>query len=114
VSAVSRVLGEKPGVRVSVATRQRIHDAAKELNYRPNFTARALKSSRTHAVGLVVPGVTNAIFAELMRGVEEEASSKNYMVLIASTERPPEGDEWIPRLRGRAESTGCSCSSATT
>ena len=108
MSAVSRVLGEKPGVRVRVrvATRQRIHDAAKELNYRPNFTARALKSSRTHAVGLVVPGVTNAIFAELMRGVEEEASSKNYMVLIASTERPPEGDEWIPRLMGEGRVDG--------
>ncbi|MBH0097822.1 LacI family DNA-binding transcriptional regulator [Salinibacterium sp. NSLL150] len=106
VSAVSRVLSEKPGVRVSVATRQRIHDAAKELNYRPNFTARALKSSRTHAVGLVVPGVTNAIFAELMRGVEEEARTKDYMVLIASTERLPEGEESIPRLMGEGRVDG--------
>lgn len=106
VSAVSRVLSDKPGVRVSVATRQRIHDAAKELNYRPNFTARALKSSRTHAVGLVVPGVTNAIFSELMRGVEEEARAKDYMVLIASTERLPEGEESIPRLMGEGRVDG--------
>lgn len=106
ISAVSRVLSDKPGVRVSVATRQRIHDAAKELNYRPNFTARALKSSRTHAVGLVVPGVTNAIFSELMRGVEEEARAKDYMVLIASTERLPEGEESIPRLMGEGRVDG--------
>lgn len=106
VSAVSRVLSEKPGVRVSAATRQRIHDAARDLNYRPNFTARALKSSRTHAVGLVVPGVTNAIFAEMMRGVEEEANSKDYMVLIASTERLPAGEESIPRLMGEGRVDG--------
>lgn len=106
VSAVSRVLGDKPGVRVSVATRQRIHDAAQELNYRPNFTARALKSSRTHAVGLVVPGVTNAIFSELMRGVEEEAGREGYMVLIASTEWLPDGEESIPRLMGEGRVDG--------
>ena len=63
VSAVSRVLRDAPSTRVSAETRQRIQDAARELGYRPNFAARALKSARTNVIGLVVPVVTNAIFS---------------------------------------------------
>jgi LacI family transcriptional regulator len=74
VSAVSRVLSNAPSSRVSRSTRQRIEDAARELDYHPNFAARALKFSRTNAVALIVPDLTNAIFSELMRGVEEEAA----------------------------------------
>jgi len=45
ISAVSRVLSDAPDSRVSAATRQRIVDAARELQYRPNFAGRALKSA---------------------------------------------------------------------
>jgi LacI family transcriptional regulator len=106
VSAVSRVLSDAPSARVSAQTRQRIHDAAKELDYRPNFAARALKFSRTNVVGLVVPDLTNAIFTELMRGAEEEALRRGYMVLIARAEGMPEGEESIPRLIGEGRVDG--------
>ncbi len=86
VSAVSRVLSNAPSSRVSSATRQRIEDAARELDYHPNFAARALKFSRTNVVALVVPDLTNAIFSELMRGVEEAAAELGYMVLLARAE----------------------------
>lgn len=86
VSAVSRVLSNAPSSRVSGPTRQRIEDAARELNYHPNFAARALKFSRTNVVALVVPDLTNAIFSELMRGVEEAAAELGYMVLLARAE----------------------------
>ena len=86
ISAVSRVLSNAPSSRVSTATRQRIEDAARELNYHPNFAARALKFSRTNVVALVVPDLTNAIFSELMRGVEEAAADLGYMVLLARAE----------------------------
>lgn len=106
VSAVSRVLSDAPSARVSDATRQRIHEAAQELGYRPNFAARALKFARTNVVGLVVPDLTNAIFAELMRGVEEEAHRRGYMVLVARVEGMPEGEESIPRLIGEGRVDG--------
>jgi LacI family transcriptional regulator len=86
ISAVSRVLSNAPSSRVSGATRQRIEEAARELNYHPNFAARALKFSRTNVVALVVPDLTNSIFSELMRGVEEAAADLGYMVLLARTE----------------------------
>lgn len=105
VSAVSRVLSDAPAARVSVATRQRILDAAHQLGYRPNFAARALKSSRTDVIGLVVPDLTNAIFTELMRGVEDEALGRQYLVLLAREETMP-GLEWIDRLVGEGRVDG--------
>ena len=106
VSAVSRVLRDAPSARVSDETRQRIHQAARELGYRPNFAARALKFARTNVVGLIVPDLTNAIFTELMRGVEEEAHRRGYMVLLARAEGMPEGEETIPRLIGEGRVDG--------
>ncbi|KRB36812.1 LacI family DNA-binding transcriptional regulator [Microbacterium sp. Root180] len=106
VSAVSRVLSDAPSARVSEGTRQRIHEAAAELGYRPNFAARALKFARTNVVGLVVPDLTNAIFTELMRGVEDEAHRRGYMVLLARAEEMLEDEEPIPRLIGEGRVDG--------
>ena len=106
VSAVSRVLSDAPSARVSDETRRRIHDAAQELGYRPNFAARALKFARTNVVGLIVPDLTNAIFTELMRGVEDEAHRRGYMVLLARAEGMAEGEEPIPRLIGEGRVDG--------
>ena len=106
ISAVSRVLSNAPSARVSAATRQRIRDAAHELDYRPNFAARALKFARTNVIALVVPDLTNAIFTELMRGVEEEAARRGYMVLLARAEGMPEGEESIPALIGEGRVDG--------
>ncbi len=106
VSAVSRVLSSAPNSRVSSATRQRIEDAARDLNYHPNFAARALKFSRTNVVALVVPDVTNAIFAELMRGVEEKAAELGYMVLLARAESMQSTAGTIAKLVGEGRVDG--------
>lgn len=106
ISAVSRVLSGSPSARVSAATRARITDAARDLGYRPNFTARALKSSRTQVLALVVPDVTNAIFSELMRGVEDEARRQGYMVLLARLEGLPTGEDSISMLIGEGRVDG--------
>ena len=106
ISAVSRVLSGAPSARVSEQTRTRIHEAARELDYRPNFAARALKFAHTNVVGLIVPDVTNAIFAELLRGVEDEAHQRGYMVLLARTEGIAEDQESIPRLIGEGRVDG--------
>jgi LacI family transcriptional regulator len=106
ISAVSRVLSNAPSARVSGETRKRIQDAALELNYRPNFAARALKFARTNVVALVVPDLTNAIFTELMRGVEAQAHEFGYMVLLARAESIQPGGETIERLIGEGRVDG--------
>ncbi|WP_353827756.1 LacI family DNA-binding transcriptional regulator [Agromyces sp. SYSU T0242] len=106
VSAVSRVLSNAPDARVSEQTRQRIFDAAKELDYRPNFAARALKFSRTNVIAVVVPDLTNAMFSELMSGVEEEGNRRGYMVLLARAENLTSEPDAIPRLIGEGRVDG--------
>ena len=106
ISAVSRVLSNAPSSRVSGATRQRIEDAARELNYHPNFAARALKFSRTNVVALVVPDLTNAIFSELMRGVEEAAAELGYMVLLARAESMQPAAATMAKLVGEGRVDG--------
>ena len=98
ISAVSRVLTDAPGARVSPQTRERIKAAATELNYRPNFAGRALRSSRTNVIALVAPDLTNAFLTELMLGVEEEVARLGYMLLLGRSEDLQPGGEMISRL----------------
>jgi LacI family transcriptional regulator len=106
ISAVSRVLSNAPSARVSVDTRSRIEEAARTLGYRPNFAARALRFSRSNVVALIVPDLTNAVFSELMRGVEDEATERGYLVLLARAERLQSGDDVLRRLVGEGRVDG--------
>lgn len=106
ISAVSRVLSNAPSARVSEATRERILAAAKELQYRPNFAGRALKSARTQVIGLVVPDLTNALFTELMHGAEDEAAAHQYTVLLGRADDVCPCGEVIARLIGEGRVDG--------
>ncbi len=106
VSVASRVLSNAADTRVSDATRLRIEDAARTLDYRPNFAARALRSARTNIIALIVPDLTNAIFTELMEGVEETALSRSYTVLLARAEDMQPGGVTFQRLVGERRVDG--------
>lgn len=106
VSAVSRVLSNAPDARVGDETRERIVRAAEELAYRPNHAARALKLSRTNVVALIVPDLTNALFTELMRGVDDEAARHGYTVMLARAERIEEDPEALRRMIGEGRVDG--------
>ncbi|WP_105565732.1 LacI family DNA-binding transcriptional regulator [Microbacterium halophytorum] len=106
VSAVSRVLSNAPDARVGDETRERILRAAEELSYRPNHAARALKLSRTNVVALIVPDLTNALFTELMRGVDDEAARHGYTVMLARAERIEEDPEALRRMIGEGRVDG--------
>lgn len=105
-SVASRVLSKANDARVGTETRQRIEDAARELDYRPNYAARALRAQRTGIVSCIVPDLTNAVFAELTRGVEEAAREHGLMVLLSRSEGMPELDESLARLLGEGRVDG--------
>lgn len=73
-ATVSRVLGGSDH-KVSAATSRRVRNAAKKLGYRVNPIARALRSSSTGSVGMVVPGITNPFFIELVDQVEQRLAA---------------------------------------
>lgn len=97
-STVSRALSQKSCV--SPETRERILQAAKELNYTPNVIAKSLKMGRTNTVALIVPSIRNHIFPEIASGVEDEARKNGITVILCNTDENVEVEkEYITKLR---------------
>jgi LacI family transcriptional regulator len=107
VPLVSRVLNNDPQVRLREETRERVLRIAEQLNYTANYAGRALRLSRTGTLGLLVPDVNNAIFAELLRGVEDAADESDYIVLLGSADRVRPGSDLLRRLVGEGRVDGC-------
>lgn len=70
VSTVSRVLNSKPDVSPSV--RAAVLEAVRSSNYVPNNSARDLVKVTSDAVGLVVRGVSNPFFTDIIKAIERE------------------------------------------
>lgn len=71
---------------VTQETRERVLAAMAALNYRPNALARSLRQGKTNTLGLVLPDSANPFFAEISRGIEDEAFKKGYSVFFCNTE----------------------------
>ena len=76
--------------RISPATRERVLRRARELDYRPNLTARSLVMGRTFLAGLVVPDLMHPFFAAIAKAVSTHIRSKGYSLVLASSEEDPE------------------------
>jgi LacI family transcriptional regulator len=81
-SVVSRILSGDDRLSVRPETRKRVLDAVERLQYRPNRAARMLRTSRTMALGIVVPDLANATYAEISRGAETESAERGYILLV--------------------------------
>jgi LacI family transcriptional regulator len=87
-STVSRALGtnDQSNGLVSPATRARIRQIAEELNFRPDFAARTLKTGQSHAVGMLLPDLTNPLFPPIVRGLEDRLAEDGFVVLLGNTD----------------------------
>lgn len=84
ISTVSRVFSQKPGV--AEGTKNKVLDAAKELGFQPNRIAQALITGRLNSIGLLVPDISNPVFAEIALGVEQRAREDNFTVILCNTD----------------------------
>ena len=96
-ATVSRVVSEAP-YSVRAATRVRVLDAARELDYVPNALARGLLKSYIPVVGVIVHDITDPYFSELVRGVEDAASRGGFLVITCSSDRDPDRENSYVRL----------------
>jgi len=80
------VTGSRP---VGEATRRRVLKAIEETGYTPDAVARALRSSRSQTVALVVPDIRNPFFTALIDGVEAEARANGQSLLMVNTGEDP-------------------------
>jgi LacI family transcriptional regulator len=97
-SVASRALTGDAQARINEATRQRVRRAADLLEYVPNHRARALRFARTGAVGLIVPDVNNAVFAEMLGGVQDRARESGMSVLLSQIDPPPAGRDHLREM----------------
>jgi DNA-binding LacI/PurR family transcriptional regulator len=81
-TTVSLVLSGKAVGRVSEATAENVRAAARDLGYRPNAAARALRSGTAAAVGLVVRDVTHPFFGRTLRGAQQAAWEAGHVVVL--------------------------------
>jgi len=99
-STVSRALSGNAAVKDS--TKQKILEAVKLLNYRPNFLAQGLKEGRTKTIGLIIPNIRNPIYPAVARGVEDAAKKFGYSVVLCNTDENAKTEkEYIQKLRKR-------------
>ena len=82
VASVSRALNNLENV--SEETRARVADAVRELGYVPHAGARSLSLARTNAIGVVLPDLHGEFFSEIVRGMDREASSRGYLLLLSN------------------------------
>src|ERR1017187_7330573 len=70
---VSAVLNDSPSARsIPQETKNRIHAAAKELNYRPNFFARTLRNKRTYTIGVIAEEIGDSYSSPIISGIEQD------------------------------------------
>ncbi len=99
-STVSRVLGNKPVVNEN--TRERVMDAVRLLDYKPNELAKSLKLGRSNTIALMVPSIQNLIFPAIVRGAEDTARKAGYTVILCNTDEDVEEEKrYITKLRTR-------------
>jgi DNA-binding LacI/PurR family transcriptional regulator len=84
VATVSRVLNNSNNV--NDVTRTKILKAIKDLNYQPNRVAKRLrsKSVSSNLIGVLIPDIQNPFYVDVLRGIEDVASSNNYAIIMCN------------------------------
>lgn len=79
-ATVSRVINGAQNVHPEI--RERVMKWVRELNYQPNANARSLKQSRSNLIGVIVPGISNPFFPDVVHAVLEECEKQGRSVLL--------------------------------
>lgn len=86
VATVSRALQDNP--HISLEKRNLIKQYAKEHNFTPNLIAESLRKSKVQPIkiiGVILPQFTHYYFSSILSGIEEEASSRGYRIIVAQS-----------------------------
>ena len=88
MATVSRVVNGNQNVKP--ATRKKVLEVIERLEYRPNAVARGLASKKTTTVGVIIPDISNNLYAELARGIEDIATMYRYNIILANSDQNEE------------------------
>ncbi len=80
ISTVSKALHNSP--EISDATKDKVHQVAKSLNYKPNIIASALRNRKSLILGVILPDLKDAFFLDSLIGITEESSKNDYKIMV--------------------------------
>jgi LacI family transcriptional regulator len=88
-STVSRVLN--PGTRAMIrpAVAERVLAAVATVGYRPHAIAASLRTRRSSTVGVLIPDLTNPLFAQIVRGIEDGLAAAGYTAMLGNSDNEP-------------------------
>jgi DNA-binding LacI/PurR family transcriptional regulator len=98
-ATVSLVMNRSPAAgSIPKVTQERIFQAAKQFDYRPNFIARSLRSQRSYTVGVMVPEISEGYAALVLSGIEDRLLQEGYIYFVASHRHKPDLIEEYPKV----------------
>lgn len=84
IVTVSKVLNKKDS-NISEATRQRVLECARQLDYRTNLAARSLVTGQSKMIGLIVPELFHGFFGGVAAGMSDALTEEGYGLIISSS-----------------------------
>lgn len=87
-ATVSRVMNGT--ANVDSEKKRRVLAAIDEMGFMPNELARALFNKSSKIIGIIVPNIENAFFAELARAIEEEAYRNKFRIVLCNSQNDTE------------------------
>jgi len=88
VATVSRYLNN-PAI-VAAKTRKRVEQSIRELNYEPSVLGRNLRKSESKLLIVLIPGISNPFYTEIIDGIEDTAIEVGYNILLCQTDSSPD------------------------
>ena len=84
-ATVSLVINRSPAAKsIPAVTQERVREAARQFNYRPNLMARSLRQKRSFTIGVIVPEISEGYAALVMSGIEDHLLQEGYFYFVVS------------------------------
>ncbi|HOP95009.1 MAG TPA: LacI family DNA-binding transcriptional regulator [Dictyoglomaceae bacterium] len=91
ISTVSHVINKTRYVEKE--TREKVYEAIKALDYRPNTLASSLRKKVSSTIGLIISNITNLFYPEVVRGVEDYLAKYNYNLILCNSDEDVEKEK---------------------
>lgn len=87
ITTVSFIINGKAKEKsISDAVVEKVQKLIVEMGYKPNQTARSLRTGNSYTIGLIVEDISNSFFSGIAKLIEDKAYQKGYKIIYSSTE----------------------------
>lgn len=93
VSEITASRALRGGPHVALATRERVQDAARALNYMPNRLAGTLAGGASRQVAVVLPSLSNSVFGDVLHGLETRLEQAGHHPILGVSNYDPAQEE---------------------